>query len=304
MIGPLSGSRKTIRVYDFRRPDKFSKEQIRALHMVYDSFTRSLTTALSAQLRIAVEVSVSDVEQLTFAEFLERLEEPCVLALISVAPLNGTAVMELDAGLVFPIIDRMFGGSGQPAGGSRPLTDIEEAIIRRVINAILGALKEAWADLIQLEPSLRSVESNPMFAQVVAPGEMCANTVFELDLGSHKGRLQLCMPHLVLEPVMPKLSTHRWYLGDGKQHDAGSTVELDQVVVDLWVRLGTARLKFSELMGLQPGKVLILDRKHDDEVDLFVGDRPKFRVLPGKRGQRLAVQVTGVINENDGGELR
>lgn len=307
MLKGIGGQRKTIRVYDFRRPDKFSKEQIRSLHMIYDTFSRSLTTSLSAQLRVAVQVSVRDVQQLTFAEFLERLDDPTTIALVSLPPLDGSAVMELDTRLTFAIIDRIFGGSGHSPEKPRALTDIEETVIKRVLKAMLGSFQEAWSSIIHLEPELRSIESKPMFAQIVSPGEMCANTVFELDLGPLSGRLQVCVPHIVLEPVIPKLSTHRWFMSEsrtGEGRGAGSRVDLNGVDVNVTVRLGTAWVKFGELAKLAPGQILPLNRRRDEEVELIVGDRPVFKAVPGRRGQRLAVRITGVIEDMDGGELR
>ena len=304
MGGRRIAARRHVRVYDFRRPDKFSKEQIRALQMIHEAFARSVTTAFSAQFRILSEVSVDAVEQVTYGEFMARVDDPAILAVVALEPLAGSAVMELDYRVAFPIIDRLFGGPGQPPERPRALTDIEATVIQRVVRTMFESLAEAWANILELRPTLQAVESNPMFAQIVAPGEMCANIGFQVRLGAHRGALQFCLPFITLEPILPKLSSHRWF-GQERHADqvAGRPLapELERLVVDLWACLGTTTIRLGDLLRLRAGDVLRLDRAHGADIELFVEDRPKFRAQPGRVGKRLAVLIKGPVGDADGG---
>lgn len=296
--------RQNIRLYDFRRPDKFSKEQIRTLQMLHENYSRTLTTVFTTHLRTGVEMGVAAVHQMTYSEFLNRLDDPTVLAVVDLEPLAGSGLLHLDLDLVFQMLDRLFGGPGQASGERRPLTDIEQSVIERVIVAALDALAGAWANLIQLEPSLRTIESNPTFTHIAAPNEVCAIIGFEVRLGPHRGRMQLCLPYIVLEPVLPKLSTQQWFAAERKvQRDAHVGSELERVLVGLWVRLGTATVTLQDLLGLEPGDLLQLERRRGEPVEVFVEDQPTFRAVPGRRQDRLAVRIEGILDDAEGSDL-
>ena len=298
-----AGRHANVRLYDFRRPDKFSKEQMRTLQMLHDNFARMLTTIFSTQFRAVVQVSVADVQQQTYGELMAGIHEPAVLAVVSLAPLEGSALIEIDTGLVFPMLDRLFGGPGQGTDVRRALTDIEVAVLEKVVTSMLGALAESWANLVRLTPGLRSIESNPMFTQIVAPNEICASITLQVRLGPHDGRVQLCLPYVVLEPILPKLSTQQWFALERKvQQDAKVGAELERVVVNLWVRLGTATVTLQELLNLERGDVVQLDRRYGEPVELFVEDRPKFLAVPGRRGSRLAVRIQEALDPAEGSE--
>ncbi|MCK5736926.1 MAG: flagellar motor switch protein FliM, partial [Spirochaetaceae bacterium] len=164
--------RKNIRIWDFRRPDKFSKEQIRTVSFMHETFARLTTTSLAAQLRSMVHVHVASVDQLTYEEFLRSIPSPTALAVINMDPLTGSAILEIDPAITFTIIDRLFGGPGEGAKINRELSEIERAVMESIIVRILGNMREAWSQVIDLRPRLGQIETNPQFVQIVPPTEM------------------------------------------------------------------------------------------------------------------------------------
>lgn len=304
MLRDLRGTgQRNVRLYDFRRPDKFSKEQMRTLQLLHDNCARILTTAFSTQFRTVVQAEVAYVQQLTFHEFIQDVADPAIIAVMQPQPLTGSALVVLDPQLAFPMIDRLFGGPGHAGEVDRPLTDIEETVLQRVIVTIFTSLADAWSNLVTLVPALRSMESNPMFAQITAPNEICAVIGFQVSLGAHVGRIQFCIPYLTLEPVISQLSTQQWFAQERQvDEDIKIGSELEHVVVEVWARLGSVTLPLREMLGLKPGDVIPLRRRRGDPIELFVEDQPKFLVNPGRRGERLAVQVEGAYDPNEGSD--
>ncbi len=198
---------KKIKLYDFKRPDKFSKDQIRTLYMIHENFARLLNTYLSAHLRTMVHIDVASVDQLTYEEFIRSLPNPSVIGVFQMRPLKGNAILELNPNIVFAIIDRLFGGKGTPMTKPRALTDIEEAIVTRVINKALEGLQDAWKQVVAIEPQMEIIETNPQFTQIVPPNDMVVIITLQAKIGDAEGLINLCIPYLVVEPIMSKLTT-------------------------------------------------------------------------------------------------
>ena len=174
---------KKVKVYDFKRPDKFSKDQIRTLQMLHDNFGRLLNTYLSTSLRTMVEVDVASVEQLTYQEFVQSLANPSVIGVLAVPPLKGNIVMELNTSIAFSIIDRVFGGTGSNTIKPRSLTEIEEAVIRRTFAKAIDFFREAWENVVKFSPHLEVMESNPVFVQIVPPSDMVVIITLKIVTG-------------------------------------------------------------------------------------------------------------------------
>ena len=194
---PPADNRK-IKMYDFKRPDKFSKEQIRTVQIMHETFARLTTTALSANLRSMVHVHVASVDQLTYEEFIRSLPSPTALAIINMDPLKGSAILEIDPAITFSIIERLFGGPGDGTKGQHELTDIEQSVMEGIIVRILGNVREAWAQVIDLRPRLGQIDTNPTFAQIVAPNEMVILVTLETKVGEVEGMMNFCIPYLTI----------------------------------------------------------------------------------------------------------
>jgi flagellar motor switch protein FliM len=284
----------SVRVYDFRRPDRFSKEQLRALHMVHEHAARGFATALSACYRGISHVHVRDLHQETFGEFVGSLSNPTVLAVISARPLEGRAVMELDPALAFPVLDRMFGGAGEALPVQRALTDIEQTVIRRVLEMLARSLGEAWSQVEAVTPALESVETSATFLQVAAPSEVVLTVEFSVQMGPHQGLIRLSLPYIMLEPLLPRLSPNQWFRQDRSQRQpADLERHLGRVEVTLAARLGRAWLRLGELLELEVGDVIQLQRRRDEPAEFLVEDRAKFLVQVGQVHGRLALRILG-----------
>ncbi len=287
---------KKVQIYDFKRPDKFSKDQIRTVQMMHDTFARLTTTALSAKLRSMVEVHVTSVDQLTYEEFIRSIPNPTTLNLINMDPLKGSCILEIDPSITFTIIDRLFGGAGKHYKISRELTDIELSVMEGVVVHILSNLREAWSTVIDLRPRLGTIETNPQFAQMVPPNEMVMLITLETKISDNEGMMNLCIPYITIEPIIQKLSAQYWFSsirkGESEINKKFIQDRLGQVAIDISVEIGSITLDYSEIMKLSNNDVLKLSNTTvRDEFILKVGDRPKFKCRPGKVGSHISVQL-------------
>ncbi len=292
---PVNDTRK-IKIYDFKRPDKFSKEQIRTVSIMHETFARLTTTALSAQLRSMAHVHVASVDQLTYEEFIRSIPTPTTLAVINMDPLKGNAILEIDPSVTFSIIDRLFGGTGQGTKVQRDLTDIEQSVMEGIIVRILANMREAWTQVIDLRPRLGQIETNPQFAQIVPPSEMVVLVTLETKVGEEEGMMNFCIPYITIEPIISKLSSQFWfssvrrssttqYLGVLK--DKLSTVDMDVVA-----EIGTINLPVRDVLNLRVGDVVRLSNvRVGDPFSLSVGNKKKFLCQAGVIGKKVAVQI-------------
>ncbi|MCI6798558.1 MAG: flagellar motor switch protein FliM [Treponema sp.] len=301
---PVSDTRK-IKIYDFKRPDKFSKEQIRTVQIMHETFARLTTTSLSAQLRSLVHVHVATVDQLTYEEFIRSIPTPTTLAVINMDPLKGNAILEIDPAITFSMIDRLFGGTGATSGNkNRDLTDIEQSVMEGIIVRILANMREAWTQVIDLRPRLGQIETNPQFAQIVPPTEMVVLVTLETKVGEEEGMINFCIPYLTIEPIISKLSSQFWfssvrrssttqYLGTLKE-------KLSTVDMDVVAEIGSINLPIRDVLALRVGDTVRLSNtKVGDPLTLSVGNKKKFYCQPGVIGKKMAVQVTGKIAEDE-----
>lgn len=295
------GKGQKIKIYDFKRPDKFSKDQIRTLQMMHEAFARLATTALSARLRTLVGVHVSSVDQLTYEEFIKSIPNPTTLSVVDMSPLKGSAVLEMDPAITFSMIDRLFGGKGKPINLSRELSDIERGVIERIILRILNDLKEAWANVVDLRPRLSQFESNPQFVQIVPPNDMAVLITLDTRVGEVEGLTNLCIPYITLEPIISKLSAQYWY-SSIRRRSSGDAVEaiksrLARTPVPVAATLGHVSITMKELLALKPGDVLKLEEEITDECTVLIQDRRKFQARSGVVGRKMAVQLTRQVEE-------
>ena len=270
--------------------------------MMHETFARLTTTALSAQLRALVSVHVGSVDQLTYEEFIRSIPNPTTLAVINMDPLRGSAVLEIDPSITFTIIDRLFGGLGEPTKITRELSDIELSVMEGIIVRILGNLREAWSTVIDLRPRLGAIETNPQFAQIVPPNDMVVLITLETKVGDVEGMTNLCIPYITIEPIISKLSAQYWYSsirrGGADENRPIIQERLDQVLIELRADVGDVELPLQQILNLTPGDVVKLGQTHiKSDMTVTVGDRKKFKCRPGRIGGRLAVQIGDTIED-------
>ena len=278
---------RTIASYDFKRPERVSKDQELALEGLHERFARNLGAALSSYLRTIVEVKVRSTEQLTYAEFTYSLPVPTSFSLLSAAPLEGEVCLELSPLIIFPIIDCMLGGGNAELYiPQRPLTHIEQRLANRIIERALEALAEAWSNIADVKFKVIQTESNPQLVQIVAPNEVVVVINFEIKMGSRAGSMSLCLPFNVIEPVMHQLTSQDWFSHKrkGAQPEQRDSVEenLAEAKLNLRAYLAQTTISLSDLLNLEVGDVIKTSKEAAHDLILRVEGKSKFA---GKAGQ-------------------
>lgn len=288
-----------IKVYDFKRPDKFSKDQLRAIQMIHESFARQLSTVMSTLIRSIVSAEVASVDQLAYEEFLNSLVQPTVIGTLEMHPFNGNALIEMNPNLVFAIIERLLGGKGEFTGKARELTDIEKTVIERVLMRMLELLEESWSTVVDVRFRFESMESNPFFVQICPPRDMVLLVIMKLKVAEVEGMISLCIPYFLMEPIVDKLSSQQWFVSTSRKSDASVRENLlktlDRVKVPMGLELGHTVLSLADVYSLQAGDVIKLDETLDNPVEVRVGNYVRFKARPGTMNGRLAVEVTDVV---------
>jgi flagellar motor switch protein FliM len=288
---------RVIQEYDFKRPERVSKEQMRALEGIHESFGRNFGAFLSGFLRTIVEIRLATAEQLTYSEFINSLPNPTNFNLLSAEPLEGQVCLEISPLIIYPIIDRLLGGSSTDLFiPQRPLTVIEQRLVGRITNRGLEVLTESWSELVDVKFKIDEVESNPHLVQMVAPNELVVVLGFEIKMGGRAGTMSLCMPFNVIEPVMGKLLSQGWLAyqrrtpADDKSTDIAKGLGATQV--NLVAYLAETSITVAELLTLQPGDVLQTTKPVESEIILQVEGRNKFAARLGRHKDNVAIKVT------------
>ena len=294
---------KQVKNYDFSRPTKFSKEHLRTLEIIFEHYSRLVSTNLPVYLRKNVQVSVASSETVTFSEFSNALSNPSVLGIINFAPLNGNIIIEIATNLCYAMLDRMLGGSGQPLEKSREFSDIELTILQKLLVMFTQLLREPWKNVVDISPVLSRLETNPQFAQVIAPSDMIAIVTLNMKIGDVEGMLNICLPFFTLEDVMDKLNTKYWFSTMQEKHDEHYEEYIESMIrrVDVPIKavLGKSTISVSDFLNLQVGDCIRLDSRVDTDMEVYVGNIKKFTALPGTEKDSYAVQITSVIREEE-----
>jgi len=292
---------KKIRVYDFKRPNKFSKDQIHSLQNIHENYCRALTTYLSGHLHSVIETKVLSIEQITYDEFIRSLPSPTILGIFSMSPLEGTLLLEMSPSLAFTMIDRLLGGQGYGSEKNRDLTEIERTIIEHRVNQMINLLEESWVEVIEAKPELISLETNPQFTQIVAPNDMIVLVTLEVKVGEMVGMINMCLPYLVLEPILEKLNTLFLFSTQAKVTSPEQVnlirKKIEWAKIDMTTLLGQSEILVRDLMELAPGDVIPLIQNVKEPLSVYVGNYKKFRGIPGLHGEHLAVQLTEIVEE-------
>jgi len=285
---------KKVMVYNFKRPDRVSKEQMRSLHFLHDRFARNFSSSLSAYLRTISEINLVSVEQLTYSEFLLSLPDPTCFSSISMKPLEGNAALEINPSLVFPIIDKMLGGPGEPLTEIRAMTAIEQNIFEAIIRLILEDLKEVWKQIVNLEMRIHAQETSPQLVQVVAPNEVVVLIVFEIKFQEVVGMMNFCIPSIILEPVAKEFD-QEWYTGYKKSEtfeEAKMLTELmKRVYFDVGAEIRGSTITVQDFLALESGDIIQLTSKPDDPLVLSVNAVPKYEGQALIANEQRAFQV-------------
>src|SRR5262245_45764286 len=288
--------REKVTPYDFKRPERVGKEQMRSLQSLHEGFGRNFGAALSALLRSIVEVKLTSVDQLTYSEFVFSLENPTCFNLLKAEPLEGNLILDINPSILYPIIDRLLGG-GKDAGpiARRPLTEIELRLVSRITGLFLQELKHAWQGLLSLKLSIDRVKSNPQLVQIVPPNEVVILVSFELTLGDVRGMINFCIPFNSIERVSSKLASNSW-ASYGKTASTGQTQaaigrRLDEAKLELVVTLAESHISTGDLIGLRVGDIITTDKDVRLPLDVAVQGTTKFHATAGAYKGCKAIRV-------------
>lgn len=295
--GSAQTQRVDVRIYDFKRPERVSKDQMRALEGLHEGFARNFGAALSGYLRTIIEVSVGNIEQLTYSEFIHSLPNPTCFNLLKAEQLDGQLCLEISPLILYPIIDRLLGGCNADLFiPQRPLTQIEQRLVSRITDRAMHHLSEAWSNLTPVTFSIHDFESNPQLVQIVPPNETVVVVGFELKMGNRAGIMNLCIPYNVIEPVMGILAAQSWFSyrrkGTQDDHVRKLTRNVNNAPVEIRAFLAQTTIRVSELMSLRVGDLITTEKETGQEVLIQVEGKHKFLGRIGQyRGSR-AIQVT------------
>ncbi|MCP4338548.1 MAG: flagellar motor switch protein FliM [Desulfobulbaceae bacterium] len=296
--------RLDVHTYDFKRPERVSKDQMQALEGLHERFARNFGALLSGYLRTIIEVKVRSTEQLTYAEFTYSLPTPTSFSLLSAEPLEGQLCLEISPLIVYPIIDRMLGGSNAELYiPQRPLTQIEQRLANRIIDRALDSLAEAWSNISDVGFEVVQSESNPQLVQIVAPNEVVVVIGFEVKMGNRSGSMSLCIPFNVIEPVVSKLTSQDWFSYRKEcstESFEGSIKEnLGEAKLKTRTFIGQTTIKVQELLSLEIGDIIKIAKEAEDDLVMQVEGLSKFA---GKAGQFRGNRALKVTRKSKPGE--
>jgi flagellar motor switch protein FliM len=293
---PEAGPRQArVQEIDFRRPTKFPRDIVRRLEHAHESFCRTASSGLSAELRASFELAVAGSEQLPYGAAMAETEQDALLAVLDVKPLGTEVAMLIEMPLALRLVDRLLGGGGKPRDTiADSLTDLEVVIVKRAVQSLVEPLSATWLDLADVHFEVASMQTSPMTFQLVPPSEPVLMLHLETRLDGLVSPIVLCMPYRSVEPIVDKLE-HRHYEGQSKDPDAAGKVReaISGVDVELRVEAGAVDLKVSEVLQTQVGDVIRLRRSADKGVIVYAGDVPTYVATPGRNGNVRAVQVRG-----------
>lgn len=290
---------RKVRVYDFKRALRFSKDQIRSLTRIHENFARLLTTYFSAQLRTYIQINVVSVDQIPFEEFISSIPNMTLINIFDVSPLEGNILMEVNPNVAYSMLERLMGGFGSSSGKVDNMTEIETKILTNLFERSFDSLREAWSGLIDIDPYLAEMEVNPQFLQMISPNETVIVISFNIVIGESSGMINICIPHVVLEPIIPNLSVRYWMQTNKKEPTPEQSILLEkrlkQASLPVVAELGKGEISVEDFLHLQIGDVISLDTKIEDPLTIRVGEIPKFTAQPGKMRNRMAVQVLEIL---------
>ncbi len=286
-------------VYDFRRPDKFSRDQLRTLQMIFETFARLCATNLATYLRVPVHIELISLEQIPFEDYLRSLRQSAFI-IFSAPPLSGEAVLEMEYSLVFTLLDRLLGGPGRPVERSA-FTEIERPLVLALGERMMLAFRSAWESILQVDPHIEGMETSAQFVQIAPPSDIVLAALMEARVGDRRDAMSLCVPHMVIKPITPRLSSQNWVASSGKRTTPlirhALTQHLRHSPLTCTARLGSTTIRLRDLLELKQGDILILETPANGAIDLLVEGRRKFRGKPAVRNRKLVISITEVIRE-------
>lgn len=289
-----------VKLYDFKKAMRFSKEQIRSLTRIHENFSRLLTTVLSSQLRTNVSIEVQSVDQVLYGEFIQSVPKMTILNVFNAYPLDGRFLMEINPHVAYSMLDRLLGGKGSSMNKVDKLTEFESRVISRMSLRMIDNFKVAWSSLVELEPELETFEVNPQFVQIVSPSETVIVVSLTVTIAESVGTVNICIPHIIMDDVLPKLTNHHLMQSSKKAKEGDKEIieqKLNSASLLLQAELGRTQITIQQFLNLNIGDVIPLNQEADKPVTINISGNPKYKAQPGILKNHLALQITDSIEE-------
>lgn len=295
--GAVDAYKKGYKLYNFRRPDKFSKDHLRALQDLHREYSRQLSLVLTAYLRMRIEIEVVSTDQLTYDEFIRSMPSPMTIGIFELNPMPGQILLGLSFDILSCIVDRMLGGLGLSENKQRELTDVEEALAKKVIERLVKNLETAWSNILPVHGNIVGLDNNYQTVQIASTGEIVALITFEIQIaGKYFGLMSLCFPYPVLETVLSNLSTQHIFQSKGiiaTTEDRQKMIQkLNTSNVDISVIFGSTDITLEEFLDLKEGDIIKLDTKLTDDLIVKVNNEKKYFARPGTLNNKISVKIT------------
>lgn len=294
---------RKIKTYNFRKPEKFAKDHLKTLQFIHENYARIIASFLTGYLRTLVEIELIAVESMLYSDFSNSIANPVILGMVDFTPLKGQIIFEIEPAVSYALIDRILGGKGTSIERVREFTEIELAIIDRVMIQMINLMREPWENVISIRPRLEKTETNAQFAQVVSPNSTVALVTLSAVIGESKGMINICLPHDVIEPVLPKLSTRLWFTKMENEITNESRDMMESRIATTYVPiraiLGSTSITVADFLELQTGDVIPINTRIDGDVNVLVGDLLKFKAKAGVKKNRIAIKISEIVREED-----
>ena len=297
---PNEEEKHKIKLYDFKSPQKFSKDHLRALELIHDNYARLMSSYLSAQLRNNVKVKVETVQQITYDEFIHSIPNSTILTIFKMPPLSGSILFETNPQFSFQIVDILLGGMGSRTVKIKEFSDIDKNILRNVNEGLIANLKIAWQDVLEVEPEIIALETNPALNQTLAPNEPVALITFSVEMNNSSSFINICMPYLSIEKVIDKLVVQYWFRENDEEivSDSRNKLKARLNIVSLPITgvLGSTNITVNEFLQLTEGDVITLDNSSDSKVKVFVENHLCYTGKPGTIGKNRGIEILDIID--------
>ena len=289
---------KQVIIYDFKRPNRVSKEQLRAIKGIHDKLARNLASQISSVMRSIVEIRLHSVDQMTYGEFLMSLPSPTSFNVFSIKPLDGNCVLEVNPSIAFPMIDRLLGGNGEVFEANRELTDIEVNLLDAILRMMMQRLKDSWAMITDMYPNVEAKESSPNVVQIVSQNEIVIMVVMEIIVGNSSGMINICYPVIYLEPILSRLANRDIMLGETsakKSRNKELKTLIGRAEVLYEAILGQTVISVDEFLNLKEGDILRLDRSADNKAIVTIDKKDVFLAEVGLHRFRKSIKIEELI---------
>lgn len=308
--GPVEEVKEEVaecKVYDFRTANKFSKEQMKTLKIIFDSYANFLSTNLTSTLRSVCDVSVLSVEEQKFGEFNNSISSPSIIGILDCDPFDSSILMTISSTLAYAMVSRVFGGEATSKNVDKSFTEIELVIMKNIFRQFTTNLKTAWSKIVQITPVLQRIETTSQFTQITALNEPVALITMNVKIDEVDDMIYVCLPHVALQSVIKKLNTTEWTLASGPKviHESKKEFlekDITQIECELKALLNDTTATFAEIYNLKVGDVICTNHNINDYITVYMEGTPKFKGVVGVAANKKVIQIAKIIKENKDSE--